>query len=105
MTPTQILDAEHRLIETVVKALGTADAIEKGQPADQDLLATAVEFLRVYADKLHHGKEETLFFPMLVTIDNIFEHALRLFERMRPGCHQMTVAEAMAVWRNEGDPN
>jgi hemerythrin-like domain-containing protein len=66
MTPTQVMEAEHRLIETVVKALGrVAAAIEKGQRADVAMLATAVEFLRLYADKLHHGKEETLFFPML----------------------------------------
>jgi len=61
------MEAEHRLIETVVKALGgVAAALEKGQPADAAMLATAVEFFRVYADKLHHSKEETLFFPMLV---------------------------------------
>ena len=67
MTPTQVMEAEHRLIETVVKALGgVAAALEKGQPADAAMLDTAVEFFRVYADKLHHGKEETLFFPMLV---------------------------------------
>jgi hemerythrin-like domain-containing protein len=67
MTPTQVMEAEHRLIESVVKAVGgAAAAIEKGQRADVAMLATAVEFLRVYADKLHHGKEETLFFPMLV---------------------------------------
>jgi len=67
MTATIILEAEHRLIETVVKALGAAAAaMEKGQHADVTLLTAAVEFLRVYADKLHHGKEEALFFPMLV---------------------------------------
>ena len=67
MTPTQVMEAEHRLIETVVKALGgVAAALEKGQPADAAMLDTAVEFFRIYADKLHHGKEETLFFPMLV---------------------------------------
>ena len=67
MTPTQVMAAEHRLIETVVKALGgVAAALEKGQPADAAMLDTAVEFFRIYADKLHHGKEETLFFPMLV---------------------------------------
>jgi len=61
------MEAEHRLIETVVKALGgVATAMEKGQRADGATLAAAVEFLRLYADKLHHGKEETLFFPMLV---------------------------------------
>lgn len=67
MTPTQVMEAEHRLIETVVKALGgVAAALEKGQPAGAAILPTAVEFFRVYADKLHHGKEETVFFPMLV---------------------------------------
>jgi hemerythrin-like domain-containing protein len=67
MIPTQVMEAEHRLIETVVKALsGVAAAIEKGQRADVAMLGMAVEFLRLYADQLHHGKEETLFFPMLV---------------------------------------
>jgi hemerythrin-like domain-containing protein len=66
-TATQVMEAEHRNIETVVKALGNiAVAIEKGQPTDVTLLKTAVQFFRVYADKLHHGKEEALFFPMLV---------------------------------------
>ena len=35
-------------------------------PADVALLGAAVEFLRLYADKLHHSKEEKLFFPLLV---------------------------------------
>ena len=66
-TATQVMEAEHRNIETVVKALGDlAVTIEKGQRAEVALLETAVEFLRIYADKLHHGKEEALFFPMLV---------------------------------------
>ena len=66
-TATQVMEAEHRIIETVVKALGDlAVTIEKGQNADVALLKMAVEFFRVYADKLHHGKEEALFFPMLV---------------------------------------
>jgi hemerythrin-like domain-containing protein len=51
------MEAEHRNIETVAKALGDiAVAIQKGQPADVSLLKTAVQFFRVYADKLHHGK-------------------------------------------------
>ncbi len=66
-TANQVMKAEHRNIETVVKALGDlAFVIEKGQRADVAMLATALKFLRVYADELHHAKEETLFFPMLV---------------------------------------
>jgi hemerythrin-like domain-containing protein len=67
MTPTQIMEAEHRLIETVVKALGgVAAAVELGERPAGAMLAKVVEFLRIYADQLHHGKEEKLFFPMLV---------------------------------------
>jgi hemerythrin-like domain-containing protein len=66
-TATQVMEAEHRNIETVVKALGdVAVTVEKGQRAEVALLEAVVEFFRVYADKLHHGKEETLFFPLLV---------------------------------------
>ncbi|HOB99834.1 MAG TPA: hemerythrin domain-containing protein [Verrucomicrobiota bacterium] len=67
MTPTQVMAAEHRLIENVVKALGrVAIDVGKGRPVDASMLSTAVEFLRLYADTLHHGKEETFFFPVLV---------------------------------------
>jgi hemerythrin-like domain-containing protein len=67
MIATQVMKVEHRTIIIVVKTLGNlALAIEKGQRADVALLKMVVEFFRVYADKLHHGKEEALFFPMLV---------------------------------------
>ncbi|HEY3269275.1 MAG TPA: transketolase [Armatimonadota bacterium] len=39
------------------------------------------------------------------TVDNVLEHAMTLLGRERPGRHQMTVKEAVEVWRNEGDPN
>jgi len=67
MTSTQVMESEHRLIEAVVKSLGgLVAAIEQGQRIEVSALEGAVEFLRVYADKLHHGKEEALFFPKLV---------------------------------------
>jgi len=67
MTPIQVMESEHRLVETVVRLLGgVAAAVEKGQCVEVSVLEGAVEFLRVYADKLHHGKEEALLFPKLV---------------------------------------
>jgi hemerythrin-like domain-containing protein len=67
MNPIQVMETEHRLIETVVKSLGGAAArLETKQPVDVSALEKAAEFLRVYADKLHHGKEEALFFPILI---------------------------------------
>jgi transketolase len=39
------------------------------------------------------------------TAENVCERAMKLIGRKRSDGHQMTVAEAVAVWRNEGDPN
>jgi hemerythrin-like domain-containing protein len=64
--PTEALEREHRFIEKVVKACSVAvEEIGGGGSIDPDLLRQIVEFMRVYADKCHHGKEETLLFPEL----------------------------------------
>jgi transketolase len=39
------------------------------------------------------------------TVENVYERAMKLLDRKRPNRHQMTVEEAVEVWRNEGDPN
>ncbi len=66
-TATQQMEREHRTIELVVKSLTEmAPALEAGHRVETPLLEKTVEFFRVYADKLHHGKEEELFFPLLV---------------------------------------
>jgi hemerythrin-like domain-containing protein len=65
-TPIDILVAEHRTIEKVsVAMLATADGIDAGQEPDIAALEQTVEFLRSFADKRHHGKEEDLLFPAL----------------------------------------
>jgi transketolase len=39
------------------------------------------------------------------TVENVYERAMKLLGRKRPSRYQMTVEEAVEVWRNEGDPN
>jgi transketolase len=39
------------------------------------------------------------------TTENVYERAMKLMDRKRPGRRQLTVEEAVEVWRNEGDPN
>lgn len=64
MDPIERLKAEHRVIEKVLTrieaAAGAAAAF------DAALLGDGVEFLRLYADARHHGKEEARLFPMMV---------------------------------------
>jgi transketolase len=39
------------------------------------------------------------------TVENICQRAMELVNGKRPVLHQRTDAEAVQVWRNEGDPN
>ncbi len=65
-SPTQMLEEEHRFIAKAVNATAViADKLETGEPVAIETLQDIVEFMRTYADKCHHGKEEDLLFPML----------------------------------------
>lgn len=63
MKVTKILSGEHRVIEVVLTCLErmVQTALDAGQ-LDRQAADKAVEFLMVFADKCHHGKEETHLF-------------------------------------------
>jgi hemerythrin-like domain-containing protein len=66
MKPTEILASEHRVIEQVLNCLEAI--VQKAKLAgrlDQQSAKQAIEFLRNFADRCHHGKEETHLFPAL----------------------------------------
>jgi hemerythrin-like domain-containing protein len=64
--PTAVLEREHGHIQSVIAALVRHEAaIEAGDAPDLDLLERVVDFLRAYADRCHHGKEEAILFPLL----------------------------------------
>ncbi len=63
MKPRGPLMIEHRLIEKMISIIETkASEIEKRDKVDPDFIDTAVDFIRIYADKTHHGKEEDILF-------------------------------------------
>jgi hemerythrin-like domain-containing protein len=65
-TPTRILMAEHELILEALDALETkAAAIRAGATPDRAYFEKVVTFLREFADKCHHGKEENLLFKRM----------------------------------------
>ncbi len=66
-TAARILMQEHRLILQALSALEKRlDAVEAGAPPDRAYFEKAVEFLRRFADRCHHGKEEGLLFRTMV---------------------------------------
>lgn len=65
-TPTQVLMAEHELILEALDALERkVAAIRAGTAPDRAYFEKAVGFLREFADKCHHGKEENLLFKRM----------------------------------------
>lgn len=63
MKPTEELMTEHRAIERMLRILErVAERLEAGTPTDPADLEAIVEFIRIFADRCHHGKEEDLLF-------------------------------------------
>lgn len=64
--PTKILSDEHKNILKVIDALTKeCDALVGGREIDKDFFAEAIDFIRSYADKFHHIKEEDILFVEL----------------------------------------
>ncbi len=82
MKPIGPLMVEHRLIERMIallkKEVGQA---EKSGRADVEFLQTAVDFIRTYADRTHHGKEEDILFRDLAQKQLTPEHR-RIMEEL-----------------------
>ena len=75
MQPIGPLMIEHRLIERMIALMGAEAArIRSGQAPDAEFIRTAVDFIRTYADKLHHGKEENILFRDLAKKKMSAEH-------------------------------
>lgn len=64
--PTEILQEEHHFIQKVVGAMAVMiEVLETGKEVEEKTLRDIVEFMRTFADKCHHGKEDTHLFPAL----------------------------------------
>lgn len=75
MKPIGMLMWEHRLIEKVIGLFHEEIAkIKKSDRVNTVFIQTAVDFIRTYADRTHHGKEEDILFRVLETRDLKPEH-------------------------------
>jgi len=63
---TKILSDEHKNILKIADALEKeCDAIKQGKLIDKDFFIKAIYFIRNYADRFHHAKEEDILFKEL----------------------------------------
>ena len=66
MMPIGPLMIEHRVIERMIKLIEIeVQSISKNSRPDISFIEDACDFLKTYADKCHHGKEENILFDKL----------------------------------------
>ena len=66
MLPIGPLMAEHRIIEQMISLMDKEiKKMKKFSKAYPLFIDTAVDFIRMYADRTHHGKEEDILFREL----------------------------------------
>lgn len=84
MMPAGPLMKEHRLIERMIALMDNEiRRIESGRKADVNFIETAIDFIRIYADRCHHGKEEDILFRELKMKDITEEHERVMNELIR----------------------
>ena len=65
-TPIEQLQAEHRVIEKALRALGgLSQRLERGETVDPACFERLFDFLTAFADGRHHPTEEQYLFPAL----------------------------------------
>lgn len=107
MKPIGPLMWEHRLIEKMLQVVvKEADEMERTGQVNPVFIDTAVDFIRVYADRTHHGKEEDILFRELVKKKLTPEHARIMDELIQEHIYsRRTVGKLVAAKERyvEGD--
>ena len=74
MKPRGPLMIEHRLIEKMLEVVRDQTSfIDRKNSIDPIFIDTTVDFIRTYADRTHHGKEEDVMFRVLSTKNMVLE--------------------------------
>ena len=69
--PIHTLKHEHRVIEQGLRALnGVCLRLGSGQWIPPGTLSQLLDFIRTFAEKYHHGKEEEQFFQLLNAVES-----------------------------------
>jgi hemerythrin-like domain-containing protein len=99
--PIQPLIVEHRLIERMLEVMRWRVAdMESIGTADVTFIDAVVDFLRTYADRCHHGKEEDILFRELASKPVSTEHRKALDELVAEHVFARKTTERLVEARN-----
>ena len=96
MMPIAPLMIEHRLIERLIRCLAIeAKRIQATGKADVLFIDDAVDFIKTYADRCHHGKEEDILFRDLTKKNLTPEHEKIMQELIDEHAQARTAVRAL----------
>lgn len=109
MLPIGPLMIEHRLIERMIDLMRRelqriSDNVEVDPEfafVDPVFIDTAVDFIRTYADRCHHGKEEDILFAALGKKDLSLEHREVMEDLVRDHIKGRQVTAALVQAKND----
>jgi hemerythrin-like domain-containing protein len=82
MLPIGPLMIEHRLIEKMIMVMkNQLELIQAERKADTGAVDRIIHFIKAYADRCHHGKEEDILFRRLAEKNISSEHK-RILEEL-----------------------
>ena len=100
---TVLLIEEHRVIEQMLDVLeSVASKLEKEEQVEATVVERALDFVRNFADRCHHHKEEDLLFASLVNHGlprEVGPIAVMLSEHQAGRAHVRAAAQALAAYQ------
>jgi hemerythrin-like domain-containing protein len=97
MKPIGPLMWEHRLIERMVRLISSElERISDVDEANTGFVMVAVDFFRTYADRTHHGKEESILFSELAKKQLSQEHKKIMNELIEEHIHGRRLVSELA---------
>jgi hemerythrin-like domain-containing protein len=104
MLATENLKKEHQVIIRMITVLIVAsDKLEKGQDVSPNVFENALDFIKTFADRCHHGKEEDALF-LVFGERGIPKHggpiAVMLMEHEQGRLYVKGLTEALAKYKS-----
>ncbi len=105
MKPTEELIHEHKAIKMMLGIMGKiAENIQNEKNVEVKDVEDIVNFLKTFADKCHHGKEENVLFPALLATGIPLENGpigVMLFEHSQGRTYIQEMSDGAMNWKNQ----
>ena len=104
-TVTEILSEEHQYILKVINSMiNECDQLEAGMELDKSYFEKAIDFIKNYADKFHHAKEEDILFEEL-NKDTVYMHCNPISQMLYEHDAGRNYVKGMEIGINGNDKN